>query len=73
MEYCPGGDLSNFIVCKHNWSEDVVAHFFAQVMQGIAYLHEHSLAHRDIKPDNIFFDSTLTVKIGGKFGNSLFL
>jgi serine/threonine protein kinase len=31
--------------------------FFRQLLEGVAFLHEHGICHRDIKPDNILVKS----------------
>jgi serine/threonine protein kinase len=31
--------------------------FFRQLLEGIAFLHEHGICHRDVKPDNILVRS----------------
>jgi serine/threonine protein kinase len=31
--------------------------FFSQLLEGVAFLHEHGICHRDIKPDNILVRS----------------
>jgi serine/threonine protein kinase len=41
-------------------------------MEGIAYLHENRVAHRDIKLDNILLDGHGNIKIGD-FGVSKFI
>lgn len=28
-----------------------------QIIEGVIYLHEHSIMHRDIKPENILFNN----------------
>ncbi|KAF8418621.1 hypothetical protein L210DRAFT_3578941 [Boletus edulis BED1] len=32
-------------------------------IKGVAYLHEHLIAHRDIKPDNLVVDNNFNLKI----------
>ncbi|KAH9963844.1 kinase-like domain-containing protein, partial [Russula dissimulans] len=33
------------------------------VIKGLAYLHQHRIAHRDIKPDNLLVDRKFCLKI----------
>ncbi|KAF8263659.1 kinase-like domain-containing protein, partial [Lactarius quietus] len=33
------------------------------LIEGLAYLHEHNIAHRDIKPDNLVCDSNCRLQI----------
>ena len=39
------------------------------IAQGLKYLHDHDIVHRDIKPGNIFIDENCLVKLGD-FGSS---
>ena len=32
-------------------------------MDGLSHVHSKGLAHRDLKPDNLFFDSNYVLKI----------
>ncbi|CAH8476740.1 unnamed protein product [Schistosoma turkestanicum] len=36
---------------------------FRQIVEAVAYLHNHSLMHRDLKPSNILFDLTNRLKL----------
>lgn len=37
-------------------SDDMVINIACQLIQGIAYLHGHGVAHLDVKPDNLLLD-----------------
>ena len=37
---------------------------FRQILEGLAHIHAKEIIHRDLKPDNVFIDSSDTVKLG---------
>ena len=39
-------------------SEQMVIRFFTQVAQGVSFLHQHDIVHRDIKPQNVLIKWT---------------
>ena len=45
------------------YSEAVAACFLLDMASGLRYLHQHCIAHRDLKPDNILLDLDGHVKI----------
>lgn len=42
------------------YSEENAQKLYRQILEGIAYLHEHSVCHRDIKPSNILISKDRT-------------
>ena len=57
MEYCEGGDLSQFLQNRTppNWIPGrTLADWFSQLLLGVAHLHERHVLHRDLKTANIF-------------------
>ena len=64
MEYCEGLTLREIIDSdKELKLKDKYALLF-QILQGLVYIHEKGLIHRDLKPMNIFLKEGFIVKIG---------
>lgn len=64
MEFCGGGDLSDFIESQTKLYEKTVNRFFYQMLQGVSQMNDHKIMHRDLKPGNIFITSTGDLKLG---------
>lgn len=62
-EYCPNGELYDYIISKKALEEDEAKVLFKGIVKGIAYLHKNNIAHRDVKPENILLDSSNNPKI----------
>ncbi len=45
-------DLDNW-QDQHSPTKEDVKHIISQILNGIFFLHSHSVMHRDLKPDNI--------------------
>ena len=54
MEYCSGGSLGNLLEHGRIEDEQVIMVYALQLLEGLAYLHESGIAHRDIKPESKF-------------------
>jgi len=52
MEYCSGGSLANLLEHGRIEDETVIQVYALQMLEGLAYLHEAGIAHRDIKPES---------------------
>ena len=63
MEYCPNGELFNYILKKKLLNETEASIFFYQLIETISYLHSQKVIHRDIKPENILLSSTNNIKL----------
>jgi calcium-dependent protein kinase len=63
MEYCDGGSLGDLLGKRLYLTETETRKIVRGVLEGVEYLHDHSICHRDIKPDNILFDSAGVPKL----------
>ena len=52
MEFCSGGSLANLLEHGRIEDETVIQVFALQMLEGMAYLHQNGIAHRDIKPES---------------------
>ncbi|KNC78878.1 CAMK/CAMKL/BRSK protein kinase, partial [Sphaeroforma arctica JP610] len=60
-----GGTLTSLLSSRPDcrMEPQETKHLFYQMLQAVGYLHEHSIAHRDVKPDNILLDHRGNVKL----------
>jgi serine/threonine-protein kinase ULK/ATG1 len=62
LEYCPCGDLSHFLN-KKGINEIKSKMFLKQIAEGLKYLIDNNISHRDLKPQNILLSDENTLKI----------
>ncbi|KAG7510467.1 eIF-2-alpha kinase GCN2 [Solea senegalensis] len=64
MEYCEKSTLRDTIDHGLYQDQNRLWRLFREILDGLAYIHEQGMIHRDLKPVNIFLDSQDHVKIG---------
>jgi serine/threonine protein kinase len=55
MEHAKGGELTSYLEEKKILSELEAKRIFKQVHDAVKYIHNKSVIHRDLKPNNILF------------------
>lgn len=63
LEYVPGGSVAALLNNYGAFEEALVRNFVRQILQGLNYLHEREIIHRDIKGANILVDNKGGIKI----------
>ena len=82
LEFIDGITLRALIEQAAPFPNDVILCSLAELLEGLAYIHQKGLVHQDIKPENIIldtqgrlricdFDLALTVPEKGKRGNGI--
>lgn len=63
MEYCPCGNLYDFLVQSHFLPEWRVFKISRGILDALQYLHQRGISHRDLKLENLVFDDKRNAKI----------
>ena len=63
IELMDGGDLTSLCGKGRKWDERAIAYVCQQTLQALEFLHASHKLHRDIKSDNILYNSRGEVKI----------
>jgi 3-phosphoinositide dependent protein kinase-1 len=56
MKLAEYGELYRLIEMNARLGEELIRNLFAQLIDGLVYLHSHGYVHRDIKPENLLID-----------------
>ncbi|KAH9256685.1 hypothetical protein BASA81_005189 [Batrachochytrium salamandrivorans] len=63
VESMDGGDLYHLARFGGGWRAPIATYVAQQVLQALDYLHENSVVHRDIKLENVLWDSSGAIKL----------
>ncbi|CAF1207027.1 unnamed protein product [Didymodactylos carnosus] len=63
MEYLPNGTIEHLLQLFGPFHVDVLKKYTRQIVEGVAYLHENNVVHRDIKGKNIMLDINGNIKL----------
>ncbi|NXW70714.1 M3K19 kinase, partial [Hirundo rustica] len=63
MEFVPGGSISSLLNRFGPLPEVVLCKYTKQILQGVAYLHDNCVVHRDIKGSNVMLMPTGVIKL----------
>eukprot|EP00731_Ephydatia_muelleri_P031354 Em0022g868a len=59
MELLVGRPIIDFLLYKPMVTEESVRSLISQLLDGVGYLHSHSILHLDIRVDNLFVQTTV--------------
>nr|BAD25847.1 putative protein kinase [Oryza sativa Japonica Group] len=69
LEFVPGGSIQSLLGKLGSFPEAVIRKYTKQILQGLEYLHNNAIIHRDIKGANILVDNKGCIKLAD-FGAS---
>jgi len=63
LEFCNGGSIKQLLNKFDSFDEKLIKLYTKQVLEGLVYLHEQNIIHRNLKNSNILVDGNGVVKI----------
>lgn len=62
-EFCNGGSIKQLLEKYDSFDEKLIKLYVKQLLEGLLYIHDKSIVHRNIKNCNILIDGNGTVKL----------
>ena len=63
FEYCNGGSVKQLLERYNKFNEKLIKLYVKQILEGLIYLHDLEIVHRNINNSNILVDGNGTVKL----------
>lgn len=63
IDFLNGGELFTYLRRERVFEEDRARVYAAELVEAISYLHKNNIIYRDLKPENVLFDSNGHLKI----------
>lgn len=57
LEHCHYPQLKEYLDHNGRLEEEEVSDIIGQLLTAVSYMHEKGVCHRDIKPQNLLYDS----------------
>jgi serine/threonine protein kinase len=62
-EFCNGGSITQLIETFNFFDEKLIKLYVKQILEGLVYLHENGIIHRNLKNSNVLVDKEGVVKL----------
>jgi serine/threonine protein kinase len=63
LELAEGGEVFENVRVIGKFSEKLCRFYYRQIIEGLSFMHEKGFVHRDLKTENLLFDSKFNIKI----------
>lgn len=64
LDLCPHQSLHDLVQRRGGLSEIEVRYFMKQMIEGVRFMQDNQVLHRDLKIGNTFIDDHMRIKIG---------
>ena len=63
MEFCNGGSIQQLLKKFGVFDEKLIKIYIKQILEGLAFLHENNIIHKNLVSSNILVDGNGIIKI----------